>query len=313
MPVLVPHQQQGFLARYLAVQRVSERELRELLADASRDAEARVRALAGKEGIGAQVRRAQLTVARIELAKIVDDLGRPIERNIATGIRASAHEGGVSFFKILDVLERGLGKVPGLRESIIAQARRGAENLISRGMNDIPLSRQVYRTGALAKDQLHRFLNNRIAAGSSWKEIADGVRRFISPFTEGGVSYAAKRLARSELNNAFHTTQIRTSLKSPFVDGYQWRLSGSHPRPDDCNRFAEEDHDGLGAGVFAKENVPGKPHPNCLCYLMFVTPSVEEFQTRFLRGDYDRYLDSLIEQHAPQLLATSKSARKALR
>jgi hypothetical protein len=308
VPVLVPHLQQGNLTRYLEEQRVTDAVLRQQLQQASLDAEERVRRLAGREGIGARVRAAQLSVARIELAKIVDgSMAGPVTRAIEDGIKRSAETAGVSFFRILDVLEGQLGKIPGLREGIIVQARRGAEHLISRGMNNIPLSRQVYRTGALAKDQLYRTINSMVASGSSWSELAAEARRFISPFTQGGVGYAAKRLARTELNNAFHTTQIRTTLKNPFVEGYKWQLSGSHPRPDLCNVYA--DHN--GTGIFSKANVPGKPHPNCLCFLLYVTPSVEEFQNRFLTGGYDKWLDEFIEENVPHLSSALKKSVKA--
>lgn len=308
MPVLVPQLQQGNLARYLSEQRVTEAVLREQLLAASLDAEERIRRLAGREGIGARVRAAQLSVARIELAKIVDaSMSGPVQRAIEDGVRRSAETAGVSFFKVLDVLEGQLGKIPGLREGIIAQARRGADNLISRGMNNIPLSRQVYRTGALAKDQLYRTINNMVATGSSWSELAAEARKFISPFTPGGVGSAAKRLARTELNNAFHTTQIRTTLTNPFVEGYKWQLSGSHPRPDQCNAYADYN----GTGVFSKANVPGKPHPNCLCFLLYETPSVEEFQNKFLTGGYDHWLDEFVEGNAPHLSSALKKSVKA--
>lgn len=308
MAVLVPHLQRGFLARYLEQQRVTEAQLRELLFDAADDAGDRIIKLSSKEGIGATVRRAQLGVVRVELAGIIDETYRGgVERAIREGIERAALEGGSSFNTVLSVLEGQLGQLPGLREGIIAQARRGAANLVSRGMNNIPLSQQVYRTGALAKDQLFRTINSMIATGSSWSELAAEAKRFISPFTPGGAGYAAKRLARTELNNAFHTTQIRTTLKNPFVEGYKWNLSGSHPRPDQCNVYA----DWNGTGIFSKHEVPGKPHPNCLCFLTYVTPSVEEFQDKFLRGDYDRWLDDYIEENVPHLSAQLNKALKA--
>ena len=50
-------------------------------------------------------------------------------------------------------------------------------------------------------------------------------------------------------------------------------LSGSHPRPDQCNVYASW----MVRGSSAYE-VRASPNPNCLCFLTYVTPSVEEFR-----------------------------------
>lgn len=83
------------------------------------------------------------------------------------------------------------------------------------------------------------------------------------------------RLSRTEINNAFHEQQKRAGDK-PWVEGVKWNLSGSHPRPDTCNDYANQSN-GLGRGVFKTGDVPDKPHPQCLCYLTYETLSPEAF------------------------------------
>jgi hypothetical protein len=81
------------------------------------------------------------------------------------------------------------------------------------------------------------------------------------------------RLARTELNNAFHLSQIYSFYDRPYILGVKWNLSESHPRPDECNEYAQGDHVGMGSGVFRVQDTPAKPHPNCFCYL---TPVIDK-------------------------------------
>lgn len=159
-------------------------------------------------------------------------------------------------------------------------------------MNAIDLSPRVYKNRALAAGQVDQAINTGILLGKSSKEIAADVRGLISARAPGGVSYSALRLGRTELNNAFHTTQTRAYAEQPWVAGVKWNLSGSHPRPDACDEYARQDHDDLGAGVFRRQNVPGKPHPQCLCYITAITISREDFIDNLFAGRYDTFLGS---------------------
>jgi hypothetical protein len=87
------------------------------------------------------------------------------------------------------------------------------------------------------------------------------------------------RLARTELQNAFHAGQIEAMKATPGLLGSQWKLSGSHSEPDECNFYAEENRFELGRGVFPVSKIPLKPHPNCLCYMVAVHKPEDEFLT----------------------------------
>ncbi len=80
--------------------------------------------------------------------------------------------------------------------------------------------------------------------------------------------YRLKVISQTEQSRAYHLTQIEITKDNPYIVGYQWRLSHSHPRPDICDVYANVDY-GLGKGVFPKDKVPRqKAHPLCLCYLL---------------------------------------------
>jgi hypothetical protein len=178
------------------------------------------------------------------------------------------------------------------RQSMMQQAKVGVDSLISRKQNGITLSEAVYKNQAVSKGKISDLINTGLALGKSPAEIAKSVVGYVNPATPGGASYAAMRLGRTEVNNAFHATAVRNYQKTPWIQFVQWELSGSHKMPDACNDYAESQHvKGQEAGVFRAADVPGKPHPNCLCYVTPVSPSLEQFKKNFDAGKYDSYID----------------------
>ena len=179
------------------------------------------------------------------------------------------------------------------RRSLIRSARSGLDAYVSRQENMLPLSRRVYKNYALWTNRIDREIDIALTRGLSAREFAQALQRFISPKAPGGVSYSAMRLARTEINNSFHWTAIRYTREMPWVEGYQWHTSGSHPKPDICDEMAAEDHDDLGKGVYKKNNVPGKPHPQCFCYTTTVTDSPGQFERGMRTGKYKAYFDKV--------------------
>lgn len=176
------------------------------------------------------------------------------------------------------------------------QARSGIDSFISRRENTLPLSRRVYGNMDLWTKKIDRAINLALLQGKSAAEIAKDVEKFINPNVMGGVKYSAMRLGRTELANAFHLTTIRYTREMPWVQGYKWNKSSSHKRGDICDQYADDDHDGLGAGVFKKANVPGKPHPQCMCYLTIVSMTEAQFIKAFKAGRFNSYMNSRVRE-----------------
>lgn len=259
------------LITYLRVQEAFERDLLNVLRRSAADAEKQLLAIAGRDGIGAAIRADQIRLAKRAILAQQAELWRTIGSNVmATRQDAAAAAVRVNFAYTSMLLRSGLSNAEILRlqTAAEAQARRGIENAISRmqGMSDIPLSEQVYRTQALSGEWVERRIEHALVTGKSWRELAVDVRKFIHPNTPGGASYAAKRLARTELNNAFHATQVRQAVEDPYVVGMKWEVSGSHPKPDECDDYARGGD--KGDGVYEPRKVPAKPHPQCLCYVV---------------------------------------------
>jgi hypothetical protein len=179
-----------------------------------------------------------------------------------------------------------------LERSLLATAKSGVDSFISREESLRSLSSRVWKNIALHSGRVDQVIAKGLLRGLTAHELAAEVRGFIHPDVRGGVSYAAMRLARTEINNAFHQTAIRYTREMPWVEGYEWHLSGSHPRTDICNDLAER-NGGLGRGAYRKGDVPSKPHPLCLCYIVPATVDNARFYRNLRGGAYDRYIDSV--------------------
>src|SRR5688500_11632 len=236
------------LRRYLSVQRVYDGELNRTLEAAARDIRAQVTKL--PPGIGGRVRRAQLERVLAEIkteqrAMWSDD----VLGIVARGRKAAAETADLVTDAITAVLYAALPErvAAVLTAGLKGAAREGLEAMFARVPRQ--LSERVYRAGTLSSGRVEQMIRSGLVRGLSPRELAREVYQFISPSAPGGVSYAAMRLARTEINNAFHQRQI-TGGQRPGVTGIRWNLSGSHKVPDECNLYAERDQFRKGKGVF---------------------------------------------------------------
>ena len=283
-----PSNDVDWLGYYKRVEGVTNTRLRTVLVQAALDAERVANGLAGR-GIGATVQRAQIMRVRKQLRLLIKELfvgkAQPIIREgrlnaVGAAARASMAELEPFFREIFP----NSASRKAFQTAYEAQARRSIDTMMTRvqGRSYVPLSQAVYKTSVDVGGRIDRIVNSNLARGTSAKEIAAEVKSFVNPATPGGASYAAMRLGRTELNNAFHAQSIAQAQDSPFVDEMEWNLSGRHkPDPKDpCETYALQ-------GTFAKEDVPVKPHPNCLCYVTPKLVSWGEFRANLLAGQYD--------------------------
>jgi len=273
------------LDAYLRRQVTVDVEMRKVLRAAIRSLDSEIARLSESGKIGAQVRVSQLRLTR-EMMAVWRDVGDVIER----GIRDSAGD----LAKVHQAFDRELMKRLGVKmtndfaRSLLATAEAGLDSYISRRHYSHTLSERVYRNGRKSVTAVESIINQALLQGRSATEIARLVRSYINPRTPGGLSYAAMRLGRTELNNAFHETSIRMASEDPFVARMRWNLSGSHPKPDICNELASKvNRRGWGPGEYSVGEVPRKPHPQCLCFTTTVPISEEAFLRNLNAGKYD--------------------------
>lgn len=283
---------------YLQAQKVTDADLVGILEDASKNVNNQVESVLSQKGsgIGKKVRIQQYQMHQAAINERINELWDSMGKKILQGTELSTAAGSEAqqlFAQFLATAAEVEGiSTAQLEHSFVTAARRSAENVRSRVMNNIDFSSNVYKNKALSAKWVQREVNRGIAQGQSAKEIANRVRDLIRPDTPGGVSFAAKRLGRTELNNAFHTTSVRAAGRLPFTTGIQWFLSASHPRPDQCDTLAERDDYDLGAGVYQIGSVPFKPHPQCLCFTTTITVDQKQFENNLLAGHYDDWLIS---------------------
>lgn len=161
--------------------------------------------------------------------------------------------------------------------------------------NGYRLSDRIWRTSIEVRSRIDRLLDYHIARGTSAVDIAELLEPFLTPQalrqrtvrpygTEG--SYAARRLARTEITAAAGRATVNAAAANPFVERLQWRTSGSHPGFDICDQNARGGPN--GDGIYAIAETPPYPsHPNCLCSLLPVPTGSTADLVQSLRADID--------------------------
>lgn len=281
-----------WLTPFTTLQRRYEIRLRTVMLQAAEDAQKAVIALDRDSTFSAGVKLAQTRLVLGEIQPILKDLFNeviPIVRN-------GQQDAGVLAVTQLSKTDRrylvqgfnGNGPADAFIAGQKQSARLGIANAISSITKaDYDLSSNVYGTRALANKWLKNQVTSMVLRGSSAQEIAKQVRSSIRPSTTGGVAYAALRLGRTELNNAFHATAITLSQDRPWITGMDWHLSSVHTnresRLEICESYAKKS--------WSVDNVPAKPHPQCRCYVTPRLVAIAEFNRSLTAGKYRSWID----------------------
>lgn len=264
---------------------VTDREVLAMLRGAKKRVEDILKELpTGKQ----EIRRAQLEQTRATLlaeqADVFDRLGRIVEGRRARAAARSARLSAAADAALLSAVGQGeQGQY--LYRSVQQIGQRAIDTALARmKLSALPLSQRIYNTSVWMGGRLGKLINETLASGINAQEFARRARDWFNPNTPGGVRYAAMRLARTEINNAFHAISAQKYADTPWTTQVDWNLSKSHPKPDICNQVAAE-------SPYDKDETPARPHPQCMCYITARQVDEDEFIDRFLDGEYDDYLD----------------------
>lgn len=290
----LPVPDRHWLVEYVKLQRTADKRVEQALLDAVGQADRVMAGYTGKTGVTATVRTAQMMAAKNAIYKVLHKLFLEVG-NITRAEQANA----ASLAEDLMIEdESGLWKMilPDQRvrketlDAMRTAASRNIQSVMTRiFLTEQTLSRRVYKSEALAKGQVNKVVNRHIAIGSSTEDIAKDVRGLIRPDVPGGVSYRAKTLARTEINNAFHAQSIADMKDRPWIQQAQWNLSKSHEEEGCvCEKYAR-------IRYFFVDSVPKKPHPGCLCSITPVLPDIDTALNNFMAGQYAPWLPSLTE------------------
>lgn len=319
-PITLPGNPSGkarranWLGRYLEVEKRFDKELKAALLDATKGIDEALVELAGKKTISARTRRLQLSLAHKEIRNqmnyLFGDIGNLVRSHRAKAAVAAVDAALLDESKLLARMFKDPIKRKAYADSLRATAERNIEAVVTRVLHtQQPLSRRVYKTRALANGLVSSAINRGLARGDSADDIARAVHNLIDPNTPGGVSYAAIRLGRTEINNAFHAQAILDAQQKPWVTHMRWHLSKVHQEQGCvCEDYA-------AVGLFALEHVPPKPHPNCRCYVTPEAEDYEDFENSLVQGHYDSYLEDILDasegkQPAPVAMVPSPPEAK---
>jgi hypothetical protein len=169
---------------------------------------------------------------------------------------------------------------------------RAVQSLLARSRHDgLKLSDRVWRTSQHARQALQKIVEDGVTRGLDSRKLARQVQQYLQPDVwtamkaeirrnlgvPKSVSYEAMRLARTEMNNAFHEGTINAYQAVPSARGIYWRLSTSaHVLPDVCDDYANHN----GNGFWPKGEEPARPHPQCKCYILPALEDTDEFKDR---------------------------------
>jgi hypothetical protein len=268
--------------------RLGDQEVLSMLRDSYKRVDSMLKALQANGSTDPTVRRVQLEQSRVSLlteqAAIFDRLGDVVS---ARRTRAVARSQRLSAASTAFLLNRvgATTTADAIYKGALAVSQRGIEAALTRmGLSAVPLSQKIYRTQVWMDGRLGKLINAALASGANAREFAKTARDWFNPNTPGGIRYAAMRLARTEINNAFHASAVQRSLEKPWVSQMDWNLSKSHPKPDICNKVADE-------SPYAVADVPVRPHPQCMCFVTEHSIDEDEWVDRFIDGEFDDYLD----------------------
>lgn len=203
------------------------------------------------------------------------DLGADVNRIILKKYSSRLSGAGI------DVnLQRVLYKVPD----------EAMKSIYSRIWEDgLKLSDRIWILDKRTKREIERIVLEEIASGrpasdrvleARLNKLLNPSRRAIRTSLHGrNVSFDAARLLRTERTIVFREADRMASLKNPGLTGIAWNTSGD--ACSICEDLASHD-EGLGIGVYKPENLPGNPHPQCMCYTTDVAISSKQFTDNWL-------------------------------
>lgn len=292
LPSYDPVSRANWLGRYLAVERNFDKQLNSVLKDSLSGID---EAFAKhNRNFSDQVRRVQLSQSRRALRDVIGSIfgstGNLIRNNRQDAAVAAIDAALFDERSIIARIFTNPVARKAYAQSLRQSGRRNIESVMTRVLEtEIPLSKRVYKSQALANGMVGKTINRALARGDSFKDLARDVTALIDPAVPGGVSYAARRLGRTEINNAFHAQSIHDAQEHPWIQEMEWHLSKVHVTDpgDECELYAIQKD-------FNVERVPEKPHPHCRCFVTPKLPDYNDFENALVSGQYDDYLNRVL-------------------
>ena len=193
-------------------------------------------------------------------------------------------------------------------------ALKAFQQRVDRGMN---LSQKLWVQSQALKKEMEQTISTAIERGQSAVVLSKRISKYLSDFPSMKADYAEKygkavschdcqyasiRLARTEINMAYRKAEQTRWQQFDFILGYEIKLSKRHPAPDICDDLI---------GRYPKEIVFLGFHPNCMCYVVPIVMSDEEYYNSKQRvNNYmplPSGLGSWIDKNCLRILSSSRN------
>jgi hypothetical protein len=153
--------------------------------------------------------------------------------------------------------------------SIVGGAKKSVINILTVGINKGYSAKQI--AGDIANYIVKDNRKSWVSPYQWYREKFGFKRRIPNGIPPGSLQYNAVRIARTEINNTYRQATIDIHKNKPWVKGYEWVLSPSHPVEDICDAWADG-----GPYTYAEAHKLG--HVHCMCHIEVVYKSKEEME-----------------------------------
>lgn len=265
------------------------------------------------------LRASYLNKLKLQLNNQMLNVGKSLEEMIKNNTKIEAEavvQCSLNFLKTLGMpIEGAFSHVP---DDIV-------KSLLSGQLydGDWSLSKSIWGGTRKTQRDINTIISEGVAMNKSAYDIAKDLEQYVDPTarkdwewskvypgTNRVVDYNAQRLARTMVSHAYQQSFIKTTQSNPFVEAYRWLVSNSHRTCEICIDRSQNDHYGLGDGVFPKDQLP-LDHPNGMCtYEAVITSNMTQIADRladWAEGKSDPALDA----YAKTLYGSDAAVNKA--
>lgn len=172
-----------------------------------------------------------------------------------------------------------------INESIIKDIFAGLTDELVRAAyqriyaDGLSLSDRIWKLDKESLDEIKRIIYDGAINKRNIQDVANALEIYVRGDTgEGGVSYKALRLARTEIQTIYHEALSRILSKIPFIHKIQVKLSARHIVHDICDDHIEGGENGEGIYKIGEIHLPF--HPNCLCYIKPILDNINNLIKR---------------------------------
>lgn len=161
-----------------------------------------------------------------------------------------------------------------------SDALKAFQQRTEKGMN---LSEKLWNQSGNYKQELEYAISSAVEKGTSAVTLSKHLSKYLNDFPSLKADYKEKfgqavtchdceyrsiRLARTEINMAYRTAEQTRWKQMDFVVGYEVKISYSHEEKDICDS---------AQGKYPKDFVFVGWHPNCMCYVIPILKTEDEF------------------------------------